>query len=910
MQKKRNTKSRVNDTLVILICLLGLFLSLLSFVKQINKSLLKLNESPIATITFKYKSAQRKFIDRVLWDRLKQESPVYDGDTIRTAPLSEATISFSDGNQVVLYENTLIQVFSQEEGINLAFSQGDVSLTTTDVGSSMRLDTNVSSVQVNSGAAIFASEKEDFQVVVNEGTAQIGESVIEKGQGKVVDKNGTSVDLSGLIMNSPLPNQKILSHSKDQQIIKFEWTAQNIPEDTPVVLEIAQDKEFTNILSRYSNVNSTSCSVLLGGGTYYWKLYTSEGTQIQSRLPIYVSVQPELIAPAENFNISYRTKKPSVRFMWTSDEYISYWQLEIADNKEFTNCEIVQRCTQPSSIISSLEKGIWYWRVKPYYTINNIGFDNISESGVFEIVQNAQLKPTELFLPKNNDLVNTKLEGNNQVYFSWKNNAEAVSYELVIADNENLTNPLFSGFTYDNYYSFDVIKNKLINGKWYWTVNYTDNEGNVSPDTEVRTFYGVDGELQQRTIFPPDGYSLNTDRTIDIRYTWKTNIPFETHYQIAKDIDFKDIIFDEVVNQNTIKGKSLAQGEWYWRIIAKNDDLTLQTHPKQIKVVPYLNKAEVIEPLNQSRCVVRPMTPVNFKWQEVEGAHYYQIKLYDKNKQTLLYEQNNIELTNVDINLENLPEDEYVWTIQAFAFETALSDRMRGMLSENTFWMKKLKPIELIYPLDNKYYEGADALLKPDTVSWSSVDQPAESEFIVTDDKNNVVITVKNPQNNIVLDQLREGTYYWTIKGTTFDNLDISAMKKRIFQVGPIQPLDEVTNLVPVSGTSFGVDYFSTSKKIRFTWNKHSKADAYIFTIYDSRNKELYTSGLSKSTYFTLEDLSFLDRGTFYWTVEPVTIIQGVVFQRGKTVKTKFIIDLPKIKKTNVKKPGALYGTD
>lgn len=167
MQKKRNIRSKVNDTLVTLICLLGLFLSLLSFVKQINKSLLKLNESPIATITFKYKSAQRKFIDRVLWDRLKQESPVYDGDTIRTAPLSEATISFTDGNQVVLYENTLIQVFSKEEGINLAFSQGDVSLTTTDAGSTMRLDTAVSSVQVNSGTIIYASEKEDFQVVVN-----------------------------------------------------------------------------------------------------------------------------------------------------------------------------------------------------------------------------------------------------------------------------------------------------------------------------------------------------------------------------------------------------------------------------------------------------------------------------------------------------------------------------------------------------------------------------------------------------------------------------------------------------------------------------------------------------------------------------------------------------------------------
>lgn len=58
----------------------------------------KLNEQPIATITFKYKTAPRKFMDRVVWDRLRQDSPVYNGDTIHTATLSEANIWFNDEN--------------------------------------------------------------------------------------------------------------------------------------------------------------------------------------------------------------------------------------------------------------------------------------------------------------------------------------------------------------------------------------------------------------------------------------------------------------------------------------------------------------------------------------------------------------------------------------------------------------------------------------------------------------------------------------------------------------------------------------------------------------------------------------------------------------------------------------------
>ena len=79
MQKK--TKSRLVDVLVIIICLAGSALSVWQFWNELNRSLEKLNEEPIATITFKYNTAQRKFSDNLVWDRLRQNSPVYNGDT-------------------------------------------------------------------------------------------------------------------------------------------------------------------------------------------------------------------------------------------------------------------------------------------------------------------------------------------------------------------------------------------------------------------------------------------------------------------------------------------------------------------------------------------------------------------------------------------------------------------------------------------------------------------------------------------------------------------------------------------------------------------------------------------------------------------------------------------------------------
>ena len=103
MKKKTRLSSARNNLTIpfytaLVVCVLGAFFSSRQFYYNFFRSLTKLNEEPIATITFKYKTAQRKFLARVVWDRLRQNSPVYNGDTIHTSELSEATIWFKDGN--------------------------------------------------------------------------------------------------------------------------------------------------------------------------------------------------------------------------------------------------------------------------------------------------------------------------------------------------------------------------------------------------------------------------------------------------------------------------------------------------------------------------------------------------------------------------------------------------------------------------------------------------------------------------------------------------------------------------------------------------------------------------------------------------------------------------------------------
>ena len=124
MKTKRNTKynpdspsaiSVLQDIAVVVFSLAAVLFTALLFYRDVNKTLERSDKIPVATVSYKYKSVQRKFLDRSVWDRPVQYSPVYNGDIIRTAPLSEATINFPDQNVINVGANTMIQIFKPEQ---------------------------------------------------------------------------------------------------------------------------------------------------------------------------------------------------------------------------------------------------------------------------------------------------------------------------------------------------------------------------------------------------------------------------------------------------------------------------------------------------------------------------------------------------------------------------------------------------------------------------------------------------------------------------------------------------------------------------------------------------------------------------------------------------------------------------
>jgi len=67
------------------------------------------NVEPVGTVVVKKNTVQRRIDNRVLWDRLSRESPVYAWDTIRVSDISSATL-YIQNNSIDLKENTLVRI--------------------------------------------------------------------------------------------------------------------------------------------------------------------------------------------------------------------------------------------------------------------------------------------------------------------------------------------------------------------------------------------------------------------------------------------------------------------------------------------------------------------------------------------------------------------------------------------------------------------------------------------------------------------------------------------------------------------------------------------------------------------------------------------------------------------------------
>ncbi len=880
MKKKTKFKLR-NDLAIpfwiaIILCLIGAGVSYWLFHNSFFRALSKLDEEPIATITFKYKTAERKFLDRVVWDRLRQNSPVYNGDTIHTAELSEATVWFADETSLKLAENTMAQVFLHDDGkLAARLDSGSASVDTGEKGGGLEFSSSNVRIYVKSGSKLSAQklDGQDLSLSVQEGDALIdGVNTVSQGNSVLLTEGTLKEPAISVI--SPSPNEKYLYHDTGLCPVDFQWKSKS---SSNLVLQIASDRKFSKILHSINATGVGKVTVSLQKGLYYWQLVDSNKSQaekdkVSGRFQILQSLPPSLIIPAENYSYSYRKQTPSIRFVWSDCESASAYNFAISKSPDMSSPIINQHSSDSSIIISSLTEGTYYYQVTPYYLINRAGLKNPSEIRAFKIQQRQGLKAPVLVSPINNAFID---KTKNRASLSWKMEDEQMTYKVTVSKNRNMSSPVIQKETYDNY--INIANSDLANlqdGQYYWAVSQTDSEGNQSELSKVRSFYAVAGELQQRTVFPPDKYRMWKPLLGDSRFTWKTNLNYAQYLQIARDSNFNSIVYDTEIGGSAHSGVNLDEGEYYWRITTKDPGFIRGTDAKKLIIVPELDAPVLLFPTAAKRAVIRPRQPCSFIWQRSAGEDYYRIKIYHYGSDTPIYDENFIAGNKIELDVESYPEGTYRWELQSYSYETTLSSRRSSKLAESTFVLRKIRPVKLAGPQSGSVISGWSALETPPVLKWTSHEPFSRAQIILRkktgSGRGQTVFNQKNYRQQ--LPSLGAGVYEWTVTAFTMDDIDMSAEESFTFTVEPIPPFEAPGNAMTEDGDFFNAKYLRKKPYIVFDWNSVNRASDYILEIKNEKDRLVLREIIdgSKNSGLKLENLSRLSKGNFTWTVKAV----------------------------------------
>lgn len=905
---KKKTRFKLKNDLVVpfriavLICLTGAAVNYLLFHNSFFKALSKLDEEPIATITFKYKNAERKFLDRVLWDRLKQESPVYNGDTIHTAENSEATVYFQDGTILELLENTMAQVFLHTSGFCEAkLEKGNASVDLSSSNSLFKFNNKKNELSVQNGSKIFVTKEneKDLQIFVQNGQAEFNDGIIISAGSNVTVTNDGEVFENPFTVTRPEPNRKFLYFVNGQCNIDFNWHF--LDKKSPLKLLISEDKYFSNVIKTFSLDSEESLSVMLPKGVYYWRMESTENNgqdknfSENGKFQVIQSLKPELIIPVKDYTYNYRKQLPSIRFIWTESEAATAYNFEISRNEDLSEPVITQRISGQSIIISTLDAGKYYYRVTPYYVLNKTGFANPSQINSFSIEQREKLAKPTLIIPSDKDFLN-KTKKNPGL--SWKMQNEQLTYKVMVSKNSDLTSPVYEKETQENYIVFSKDElNTLSDGEYYWAITQIDTEGNSSELSEIRSFYAITGEIEQRTLFPPDNYSVWKPLLTDTRFTWKSNLIMTQYIQIAKDEKFAEIVSENEINGQSLSGPDLPEGKYFWRITVKDSNHTLSSKTKSFAVVSELPAPKLIFPALGSKAVVRPNQPCTFKWEKADEVDYYRLKLYQKGSDEPIFDQNFITDDNYSVDVENFEEGEFRWELQGYSYENELNSRRSSKLSEEAFILRKIKPVKQVSPANGTVFSGWEAIETPPELKWKSTENFSEATIVLSK-KSGISASQKSmKQKSFVqkLSSLSSGIYEWKINAISFDGFDISSQESYNFTVEEIPPFDAPKRAETEGGTVFNAEYLKKTPYIVFNWQSVPRAEAYILEIKGKNKKSIFQTVIKKNegTTFKFENLTKLGKGTFTWNVKACRMNEKFteILIDGKPAENSFVID-------------------
>lgn len=940
---KKKTKLKFSSVIFVSTCLLIFFTSMYCFFADFNKTVVK-NEKEIATIYFKKKIAQRKFSDSVVWERLQQNSLLYNEDIIRTDAGSSAVLTFLNGASIDLGEHSMIQIFQGKDNeVSLQVSSGNIVVDTKEAKDTVKVNMgNDVVINLEKGSVLSTDATgETKSFVMHEGTGSVvgsdgKEDVVFAGETISVDKNGEQQKLPVTVLNLT-QNQQVLFFEDEEKVVELKLKTDSSVKGKKIIVESSYTSDFSDISDRIET-DSSKDSVPLSAqpGTLYYRIYPEDEAQNVTEGKLVIEPQPkvpELVSPLQNSAFEVENYNEKIQFTWKTDSYTDYSRIEIYDESDPETPVFSDNVYGTSFSYSKLYEGSFLWKVVPHYAANKNDFGTASAARQFSVAKKVINESPVLLFPADNSTVTLDTK-ESTVLFGWKSDVKDSAYNFEIAKDEEFRSVLYDSAETDTRKQFACSIDTLPEGKYFWRVARSD------VDTESVFYSNVHGfsvlqyvPATTSLVYPPDNFVVEGEKLKATQFSWKIagDVPADKAECILQfSTDGKlDGGEENPVEFETAslgyKGVQLGAGTYLWQIKVVDKDTKAEiakTDARKISVVNPLASPAFVFPKDNAEYIVTPDSVFTFKYENVSDADSYSVKVYNAKTNEIITKVDATDSTFLELPIpqynelknqgEKLP---LKCAVTAFSNEKENSPMRVSRVSNLNFSLKFADKVVLSLPENNSRIAGLAAVRTPVRFSWAEDENVYKKEFVLTKKMANgttrVVNTIQNPKN-VSLNRLSPGEYSWTVTAETKDGVSLSADEHFNFTILPV-PLRESVSLVsPQNDFLIGPKYLKNNRKIVFEWKKDSEATDYEFALYQkNKNGTLrrIVSEKTRGTRFVFSDLAKLDVGEFEWHVISYTHARdGFEEQKSKTAKANFAIsfDLPKAVKTI--DPGELYG--
>ncbi|HNK59557.1 MAG TPA: FecR domain-containing protein, partial [Leptospiraceae bacterium] len=406
---------------------------------------------------------------------------------------------------------------------------------------------------------------------------------------------------------------------------------------------------------------------------------------------------------------------------------------------------------------------------------------------------------------------------------------------------------------------------KLPVSTYYWRI--ITNSKNLTPEVSESRKLSIIKEEPIRLFSPVNNtkYPLISTNPI-INFSWNTS-EYASSYklEIAKDIEFKEIIKTIDSHTNRFAIDSLGEGRYYSRVSARF--LSQEVPPKVSESVTFSIEKKVdldpveIAAIENTATTVTAIEKEKFvlNWKGAPEYSSYEVQIAEDKAF-----QNIVETQKVNRNFlvpKSLKKNTYFWRVKGLT-----KDGKSSNYSSSRFEVREPASLELLSPADN-----AEFAIKPNekiAFKWNKIDIYGTYKLEISDkpDFKTIYKSEMTTSFGVSLDGFTSGTYYVRLTLINQEtNEELLRSKQKSFRI-PLS-ISEPVLLYPVKAETVDM---SDSDVLQFKWDTVPNAISYKFEMFQKveNGDKLLISDDTIANQYTIKDLNILDEGKFKWQVK------------------------------------------